>query len=182
MYIRPFRAKGAAAFLKAGLDSECLQSFNHVMALAERPAEVELAIWFHDAIYDVKRPDNEEQSALWAESALLSHGVDPKAAAHVHRLIMLTRHSALPETQDEKILVDMDLSILGASDVRFAEYERQIRNEYAFVPAELFQSRRREILQSFLDRPSIYSTEYFTAAFEHKARANLRRAIDKNGA
>ena len=146
--------------------------------LAERPAEVELALWFHDAIYDVRRSDNEEKSAEWARAELAGHGASAQPAAYVHALVMITRHSALPRTQDEKVLVDIDLSILGADEARFAEYERQIRAEYSFVPEWLFKRKRRAILQSFLDRASIYSTDHFVATLEQKARANLRRAVD----
>jgi predicted metal-dependent HD superfamily phosphohydrolase len=160
--------------------TECIAWFNRVLPLAARPAEVELALWFHDSIYAVGRSDNEEQSARWAESELTSSGAGPLAAETVRTLVMATRHSALPETQDEKVVVDIDLSILGASDDRFAEYERQIRDEYAFVPSSLFDRRRREILQSFLDRPVIYSTPHFVAALEQKARDNLGRALGKN--
>ena len=43
--------------------AECLHGFETVRHLAQRPAEVALALWFHDAVYDVQRHDNEAQSA-----------------------------------------------------------------------------------------------------------------------
>ncbi|MEL1263445.1 N-methyl-D-aspartate receptor NMDAR2C subunit [Pseudoxanthomonas putridarboris] len=154
---------------------ECLSAFDAARHLAAHPHEVEMALWFHDAIYEVKRHDNEERSADWAREALLAGGVDPDAAARVHALVMATRHTAVPVGRDERLLVDIDLSILGAERARFDEYERQIRKEYAYVPGFLFRRKRREILKGFLDRPAIYSTPHFHDALERRARANLAR-------
>jgi predicted metal-dependent HD superfamily phosphohydrolase len=155
---------------------ECLAIFESVRGLAEHADEVELALWFHDAIYDTQRPDNEERSADWARAASQESGVVRDSADRVHALIMATRHTASPTLPDEQLLVDIDLSILGAEQARFDEYEQQIREEYAFVPRWLFRRKRRAILQGFLDRPSIYSTMHFREALEQRARANLRQA------
>jgi predicted metal-dependent HD superfamily phosphohydrolase len=83
----------------------------------------------------------------------------------------------LPSGADEQLLVDIDLAILAADDERFAEYERQIRAEYAFVPEATFVARRRSILAAFLDRERIYSTPRLHDELERPARANLARAI-----
>src|SRR5688572_4255858 len=91
---------------------ECFERLDEIRAEAERPAEVELALWFHDAIYDTKRQDNEAKSAAWASSSVLSAGLHPDIAARVRALIMATRHNAVPDGPDEKVLVDVDLSIL----------------------------------------------------------------------
>ena len=154
---------------------ECLSAFDAARTLAAHPDEVELALWFHDAIYDIKGHDNEQRSADWAREALRDAGVAGEAAQRVHDLVMATRHTAVPSGHDERLLVDIDLSILGAERTRFDEYEQQIRREYAYVPGFLFRRKRREILKGFLDRPAIYSTPYFHDALEARARDNLRR-------
>lgn len=156
---------------------ECLAWFEREKAQAERPAEVALALWFHDAIYDVHAHDNEARSADWARQALLEAGVNANAAERVHALVMATRHDAVPEGRDAELLIDIDLSILGAARARFDEYERQVHAEYAFVPEEIRLPRRREILQRFLDRKAIYATPRMHAQLEAQARTNLQRSI-----
>jgi len=156
---------------------ECLAWFEREKAQAERPAEVALALWFHDAIYDVHAHDNEARSADWARQALLEAGVNTNAAERVHALVMATRHDAVPEGRDAELLIDIDLSILGAARTRFDEYERQVHAEYAFVPDEIRLPRRREILQRFLDRKAIYATPRMHAQLEAQARINLQRSI-----
>lgn len=161
--------------------AECLAMLAPLRGLADYPAEVELALWFHDAVYDTHRHDNELRSADWAREALADAGAPPEAAARVHTLVMATRHAVMPEGRDAQLLVDVDLSILAAGPARFAEYEQQIRDEYAFVPGFLFRRKRREVLQGFLDRPHIFSTPHFQAAHEAAARANLQRALQALG-
>lgn len=156
---------------------ECLAAFDQARALAPHPDEIALALWFHDAIYDVKRSDNEARSADWAREALLDAEVECAIADRVHALIMATRHDAVPADADAQLLVDIDLGILGADTARFAEYEAQIRREYAFVPGWLFRRKRRAILQGFLERPRLYTTPYFHDRLETRARENLARAV-----
>jgi len=156
---------------------ECLAWFEREQALAEHPGEVALALWFHDAVYDVHAHDNEARSAEWARSAMLAAGAQAEAAERVHALVMATRHDAVPEGRDAELLVDIDLSILGAEQERFDEYERQVHAEYAFVPKAVRLPRRRAILQRFLARKAIYTTPGMHALLEARARANLARSI-----
>ncbi|MDM0113034.1 N-methyl-D-aspartate receptor NMDAR2C subunit [Variovorax sp. J22R133] len=156
---------------------ECLDGFERERASAERPGEVALALWFHDAIYDLNAHDNEARSADWARSALLAAGAAADVAERVHSLVMATRHDVQPVDADARLLVDIDLSILGAPAERFAEYEQQIRREYAHVPQDTFEARRRQILASFLARDPLYQTPGVRARCEASARANLRHAI-----
>jgi len=156
---------------------ECFTQLAAASALAEHPAEVALALWFHDAIYDPKRHDNEAKSADWARSVALGAGVGDAIAGPVHKLIMATRHEAVPQGRDEQVLVDVDLSILGAPPARFDEYEEQVSQEYAWVPQPVYREKRKLILESFLARPSLYSTAPFRERLEARARANLARSI-----
>ena len=75
--------------------------------------------------------------------------------------------------------MDVDLAILGAPPERFDEYERQIRAEYAHVSDEAFRAGRMKVLQVFLARPGIYSTDRMRKDFEDQARRNLRRSIER---
>lgn len=171
-YAEPHRAYHTQQHLR-----ECLELFDANLELAEFPAEVELALWFHDAIYDVRASDNEARSADWAASALSSADASPASIVRVNALILATRHTSVPTGNDERLLVDIDLSILGAPTERFGEYDAQIRQEYRHVPGLIYRFKRKAILRSFLERPRIYSTDALHERFEQRARANLARAI-----
>ena len=136
-----------------------------------------MALWFHDAIYDPQAADNEQRSADWAVAELTRHGVGATSVQHVHALIVATCHSATPSDPDQQLLVDIDLSILGASPARFAEYDAQVRAEYDWVETGVYQTKRKTVLKGFLDRPTIYSTALFKARYEQQARKNLQRLI-----
>ncbi len=155
---------------------ECLTAFDTARQLAEHPAEIELAIWYHDVIYDVRRSDNEEQSAELAGRNLLEAGASSIVATRVSDLILVTQHNTTPLSADAALMVDVDLSILGAVSDRFWEYERQIRAEYSWVPLKTFQSIRAKLLRSLLARPLIYTTIAFVK-FEHRARSNLSASL-----
>lgn len=143
---------------------------------AEHPAEVELALWYHDAVYDATRPDNEARSAALAMDAMRDAGVSAEARERVERLILATQHQAVPVGRDAQILVDLDLAILGASADRFDEYEAQVRAEYAFAPEVIFRRGRTAVLAGFAARKRIYQTPVLHERFEEAARTNLRRS------
>lgn len=155
----------------------CLNLLDGVRRLASSPDAVELAIWFHDAVYDSRRHDNEEASATLADGAMKRIGIDRETAQPVRGLILATRHAQPPVDADAALLVDIDLSILGQPEAVFDEYERGVRFEYAWVPEADFRAGRSKVLQSFLARPRIYCTDHFRGALEAGARANLARSL-----
>lgn len=171
-WTEPHRAYHTLAHL-----TECLDLLSEAVP-ANGPA-VELAIWYHDAVYDTRAHDNEARSADWAVSTCAAFNLPD--AELVHALIMATRHSAGPRTTDECVTVDVDLAILGASPIRFAQYERQVRTEYSWVPEDAFRVGRTAILEGFLSRANIYHTRPFQQRFEARARANLAEAISRLG-
>ena len=157
---------------------ECLAHFEAASMLARRPAEVELAIWFHDAVYEPRRDDNEARSADWARESVRAAGCDAQVADRVHALVMATRsHDAPQDDPDARLLVDIDLANLGSAPARFDEYEQQVRREYAHVCDDEWRVGRLKVLQSFLARPRIYATDAYRDALEARARENLGRSI-----
>lgn len=156
-----------------------LQHFDKISAQLNRPSLVELAIWFHDAIYNVYKKNNEKKSAEWAQRFLTQNQATEEDAGYVYDLIMATCHNAVPTIADTRYLVDMDLTILGTSETVFQHYEVCIRKEYRWVPMPIYQRNRKKVLESFLKRPTIYLTDYFKETFEVKARENLETSLAK---
>lgn len=157
--------------------AECLREFDRIRSRAREPEAVEFAIWFHDAVYDSRAADNEEQSAALAGESLRQAGARPALVHAVRQLVLATKLHDGALHPDAPLLVDVDLSILGQSAARFWEYEQGIRAEYAWVPQEVFRGKRAEILERFLARPRLYHTDFFFKRFELQARANLNAAI-----
>ena len=157
--------------------AECFEKVQDIISLAEHPAEVNVGLWFHDVVYDTQRHDNEERSADWARSAAREFGVSADSAQRIYDLIMFTRHAAEPVGIDAQVLVDADLSILGAQPARFQEYEVQVRSEYGWVPEAMFRSARAKILKRLLDRPHLYCTAHFRKRYEAQAHRNLQRSL-----
>ncbi len=154
-----------------------MREFDGARSFIENPEQIEVALWYHDAIYNTREKGNEEKSAELAEQRLGKAGIKPQFIDDVTTLILATKHQAIPQTSDGKYLVDIDLSSLGKAEKEFNEYERDIRDEYSWVPEEEFRQGRRGILQGFLDRNSIYSTDHFRQRYQSQARRNLERSI-----
>jgi predicted metal-dependent HD superfamily phosphohydrolase len=138
---------------------------------------MELAIFFHDAVYVPTRSDNEAASAALAREQLTGLGVQDDLIAEVERLILATRHGQsvadAGSDPDLALLLDLDLSILGAERATYAAYAQAIRSEYAIVPDTIYRPGRRRVLAEFLGRPHIYATPGLREAWEAAARANL---------
>ncbi len=159
--------------------AECLELLQQTQSLAQSSASIELAIWFHDAIYDPRKTDNEMRSAEWAQRELKRAGATSALQDRIVSMILITGHDGEPQTPDEELMSDIDLSILGAGAKRFDEYEQQVRQEYRHVPLQQFRTGRRKILSGFLERDPIYITEWFRSRREAQARANLQRSLTR---
>ncbi|KAF0805896.1 hypothetical protein A6D6_01952 [Alcanivorax xiamenensis] len=159
--------------------SACLRHLDRCVSEIQSPCEVELALWFHDAIYEPLSGKNEKKSADWAQSFVLENGASRDIADRVHRLIMVTEHNAPAKTSDESLLVDIDLAVLGAEPETYQIFEEGVRSEYKMVPWPLYKKKRVEVLKGFLDRPRIFQNEPFLTEREQQARRNLAAAISK---
>ena len=154
----------------------CLRHLDSVENVANR-RDVEIALWFHDVIYDSFKKDNEEQSAIFADSALNVLGESKQIIDSVKHLVILTKHPSDPKELHEKYLIDIDLSILGSSKDVYDSYEHWIRKEYSKVPSILYRRGRKKVLRSFLDQTKIYSTDFFRKKHEANARRNMENAL-----
>lgn len=140
---------------------------------------VELAIWFHDIVYDPRSRDNEAESARLFEECF-GRIIDVQLSVDVVRLILATDYS-LERTgsSDEDLIRDIDLSILAAEPVDYLAYCSAIRREYLHVPENEFVAGRRGILRRFL-AGRIYFTTGF-AEFESAARRNIGTELELLG-
>jgi predicted metal-dependent HD superfamily phosphohydrolase len=139
---------------------------------------LETAIWFHDAIYDPSRTDNEAQSAELAREELNADGAAPDYVDEVDRLIRLTaEHIASEDDLLGARLVSIDLAILGGTPATYDSYARGIRQEFVHLPEDEYARERLQVLRGLLDRPQIYSDAAWRARFEGRARANITREI-----
>lgn len=155
----------------------CFRHLDNVVGQAEYPHEIELALWFHDAIYKPFSGSNEEDSAELARSFLVKNNVTSEAIARICELIIMTKEHVAPSTIDGKLMLDIDLSILGADEHIYAQFEKDVRKEYKRVPSFIFKKKRKAVLQSFLNRSKLYQTEYFSVRLEAQAKTNLAWAI-----
>jgi len=143
------------------------------------PNELQLAVWFHDAVYDSRGKDNEKRSGELAVDLLGPIGVPASALDRVVQMIWATAHTgAAPATRDTAVLLDADLAILGAAEERYARYAADVRKEYAWVPDAQYRAGRAAVLQRFLSAPRIYHTQLVFEEGEARARANLARELE----
>jgi predicted metal-dependent HD superfamily phosphohydrolase len=157
---------------------DVLSWVDSLASLARDLPFVYFAAWFHDAVYDSKAGDNEEQSAAYAEKVLLRLRVPRDKIARVTLMILATKkHLAAADDEDTQILLDSDLAILGAPPTDYTRYALAIRQEYAWVPEPAYRVGRRRVLEGFLGRSRIYFTEPMFRARESEARRNLTTEI-----
>jgi predicted metal-dependent HD superfamily phosphohydrolase len=141
---------------------------------------VELALWYHDIVYNSRAKDNEVQSAEIAE-ARVRHLIrlPQETASLVRDLVLATCHTAQQTTRNAQVVVDVDLSILASDETTFLAYEKDIRLEYNWVPEPMYREGRLRVLQGFLNRPTIYNTPEFQKRFESAARVNLMGSVTR---
>ncbi|HNN07230.1 MAG TPA: hypothetical protein PKN56_26995, partial [Leptospiraceae bacterium] len=117
------------------------------------------ACWYHDAVYDSKSKTNEEDSAELAVRELSGLGIPEKTVLLCRDAVLSTkRHIPVPETEEMKLFLDLDLKILGANDERYEEYKKEVRFEYSWVPEETYRKERANVMKYFLKRDRIYFT------------------------
>lgn len=155
---------------------ECIEQFGRIRSHLEMPDLVELALYFHDAIYVAGSNTNEQQSAdLFLKYAEKSN-LTAEQKSIVHKIILTTDWM---ENQDALVngdlhfVHDIDFSIFAADWERFMEYENAIVAEYAIVPEAIFRQKRKEFLVK-LNETGVFYTSYFD---HKKAKNNIDRLL-----
>jgi predicted metal-dependent HD superfamily phosphohydrolase len=153
----------------------------HAGEISDREA-VEAAIWFHDAVFDTRRADNERESAKFAMEVLAGAAAEEQLEFIVAMIRASAKHGIPASMQgtaakDCALFLDMDLAILGSPAAEFDVYERAVRLEYGWVPQEAWIAGRSQVLRSFLARSLIYATPQFRKSHEAPARSNLTRSL-----
>jgi predicted metal-dependent HD superfamily phosphohydrolase len=137
-----------------------------------------MAAWYHDAVYDPARLDNEERSAALASTQLAGVGVGPAIVGEVERLVLLTRtHDPGEDDVAGQLLSDADLGILAAPPEVYDAYAAAVRAEYAHIPDPEFRAGRCAVLSALADRQSLFRTRHAQLEWERPARANLVREL-----
>ncbi|MEU1596564.1 hypothetical protein ABZ468_27840 [Streptomyces sp. NPDC005708] len=146
---------------------------------ADDPEAVRLAAWFHDAVYQPDRSENEERSARLAERALPEAGVARTTTAEVARLVRLTvTHDPADDDRNGHVLCDADLAILASPPSAYATYTAAVREEYGFVPNDAFRAGRATVLRQLLELPQLFRTPYGQERWEATARYNIGSELE----
>lgn len=158
----------------------CLDEFERVRHATKIPEAVEMAIWFHDAVYVMMDQDNEVLSAKLFLECMLGADLPRVFLETVADLILATRHGSAPCDPECKLVADIDLAILAQSEEVYDAYEEAIWQEYSCLPRRHFLAGRQHVLWKLLTRKSIYQTQIFRRNYEAAARHNLARTIMKS--
>lgn len=159
---------------------ECFLWFDEIKHRLCRPDLMAIALFYHDVIYDPKSSTNEQDSGDMMKRQL--QGIlSEQELSVIDKFILATKHHINPLTDEHKhdldYLLDIDLAILGSHPDRFAEYNNQIRQEYAWVNGMIYHFKRKSVLKGFYQKERIYLTDYFYQKLENQARDNLKRYL-----
>ncbi|WP_304454145.1 metal-dependent phosphohydrolase [Nocardiopsis sp. YSL2] len=147
---------------------------------ARDPAAVRYALWFHDAVYEGRPRQDEEESAALARRLLTLMGAPAALAAEVSRLVLLTRtHRPGEGDADGAVVCDADLAVLAGTPDAYLTYAAAVRAEYGHVPEEAFRKGRLGVLRGLLAAPHLYRTRYGRTHWEARARSNLLAEVHR---
>lgn len=137
-------------------------------------ALVMLAACAHDVVYDGRPGVDEESSANWARDRLAVAGVAEEDGERVSQLVLATATHETDSTDVECcVLLDSDLSILGADEQTYARYVDAVRAEYGALADDVWRAGRAAVLRSLLAHPALYATEPARLKWDARARHNL---------
>ena len=141
------------------------------------PDAVELAIWFHDAIYIAGSPENELESARLFERHATGC-IPPNRVRTVFDLIIVTEHRQAPVDDDQALLIDIDLSSFGQSWEQMSNDSSNVRREFAHLSDAVFYAGQEKFLKGLLARKHFCYSKFFRERHEAQARANIVQYLE----
>lgn len=159
--------------------AEMLKVVGRLAEASNDSEAIQLAVWFHDSMYDPRARDNEARSADLMAGALAPFSLPEGMIPHVRDMILATAHAGDASDADTRVLLDADLAILASDEWRYVKYAEAIRREYGWVEETAYRTGRTAVLKAFLSRERIYRTERFHAVGEEAARRNLTAEIER---
>ncbi len=136
-----------------------------------------LGMFYHDAIYNPRKSNNEEKSAELAKQRMTELKVPEDQIKKCYQLILATKSHDQSKDDDINLFTDADLSILGYPWEDYEAYTRQIRKEYSIYPNFLYKNGRKKVLKHFLEMDRLFKTDYFSKKYESQARNNLENEL-----
>ncbi|GAB2509417.1 HD domain-containing protein [Nocardiopsis aegyptia] len=159
---------------------DTLAAAERLRAEARDHDAVRYALWFHDAVYEGRPLEDEEESAALARRLLTLMGTPSALVAEVSRLVLLTRtHRPEAGDADGAVVCDADLSVLAGTPDAYLTYAAAIRAEYGHVPDDAFRQGRLGVLRDLLAAPHLYRTRYGREHWEARARSNLLAEVHR---
>ena len=154
----------------------CLQQLDLVAPLVESTDTIEMAIWFHDVVYEPMAKDNEQRSAALFKLMTKEH-VSSAFIDTVSRIIVATKHNDAPTQEHAAYMLDIDLSSIGLPWRYFLQDCKDLRAETSGISDSRYYSGKIEFFNALLKKQNIYYTQYFSWRYEEKARQNMKRYI-----
>lgn len=155
-----------------------LAELDTVQDLVEDMETILWSVFYHDVIYNVRRQDNEEQSAELAVERMTSLNIPEERVKRCKDQIVATKSHDIASENDTNLFTDADLAVLGKDWDTYQTYFKAIRKEYRIYPNLLYKPARKKVLKHFLTMPFIFKTAHFRNLYEEQARKNLNREIE----
>lgn len=146
--------------------------------LAANRDVLELAVWFHDAVYDSAAAHGGNEAA---SADLLSDTCTLAAAKPAQAIILHSAHHGPSDDPDTQLFCDLDLYRLAGSYETFLRHGDDVRQEYAWIDDDAWAAGRVKFMGRLQERPKIYQTAYWRDRLETQARSNIARLLAENG-
>ncbi|MCC8988850.1 MAG: hypothetical protein LM523_14255 [Candidatus Contendobacter sp.] len=155
----------------------CLREFDRAAAFMDHADSVEMALWFHDAIYIPGAMDNERRSANLFREWSAGTGAVADFQERISDLVMATTHRTPPPWRDGQFIVDIDLSSFGLPWDDCEQDGRLIRAECAHLTDDQYYPGHLRFLRALQNRPVFFFTDFFEQHYGQTARDNVNRIV-----